>query len=140
MCLDIVTRKNAIAKSDIVVWKKVCVNDNGLFSPWTNIKYGYINNAIYHRNDFLDVPIVKAGLCTFTRKSDAAELENIPFGNHELFEGKYYVHKIIKCIIPKGTEISYGFTRLKRETWFGSNAPSIVSQRLIIPELKPRKN
>ena len=136
MCLDIVTRENVIAKSDMVVWKKVFDTDDGCYhSLFAASGLCYDNEAqdLYYTSSgrFLArAENCKPGICVFKRRYDA---EKYMGRRHCMNIGMYSRLSypkiiVIKCIIPKGTRISHGFDR--------DNVPVIVSQRLIIPELE----
>ena len=103
MCLDTVTKENTVAKNDIVVWKAARHNlgYNSLTAPWVGIEYKHDNIAkdmrVNPRITILSHSPVKPGFCLFRKRRDAMEyLSNNEHG------------KIIKCYIPKGTEVSHG--------------------------------
>lgn len=103
MCLRLKDTTKYTANTDIIVYKVVAITDNKIHAIWQPFRYKY--NKLYKLSRrlriyelFDDNLYTTEGFYSFNNLQDA-ELLKLKCINYHV-----YVTKVVKCILPKGTE------------------------------------
>ena len=103
MCLILKDTTKYITNTDIIVYKVVAITNNKMHAFWQPFRYKY--NKLYKLSKRLR--IYKLFSCNLYTIEGFYSFNNLQ--DAELLKLKYinsssYVTKVVKCILPKGTE------------------------------------
>lgn len=103
MCLILKDTTKYIANTNIIVYKVVAITDNKMHAIWHLFRYKY--NKLYKLSKRLRIYklfsndlYIMEGFYSFNNLQDAETL------NLKYINCNRYVTKVVKCILPKGTE------------------------------------
>ena len=132
MCAFLIDNKPKVADKDIEVYKMVLENNGKFYAPIRGTLYesndlssefGEVYESDY-RNPMNSKPLfcIDKGIYSYSILEDANSL----LYDFQVMGGSFLKYRIIKAIIPKGTEYYAGFES------FCCNTPLLVSKRLIM--------
>lgn len=132
MCAFLIDNKPHVADKDIEVYKMVLERNGKFYAPIRGTLYesndlssefGEVYESDY-RQPMNNTPLfcIDKGLYSYSMLEDANRL----LYDFQVMGGSCIKYRIIKAIIPKGTEYYAGFES------FGCNSPILVSKRLIM--------
>lgn len=128
MCLTTTTKEFETVTEDLIVWKTMIRNSNGILSSFKYHPYKVrqlytvptecILAGMVYPNDNFDYYGIYEGLQAFLNKEDAFTMAS------------YYEESVYKCIIPAGSQILRG-------TWtpFEKDLDCVASNQIIIKSL-----
>lgn len=132
MCAFLKDNKPQVADKDIEVYKMVLEHNGKFYAPIRGTLYesndlssefGEVYESDY-RNPMNNIPLfcIDKGIYSYSILEDA----NTLLYDFQVMGGSFLKYRIIKAIIPKGTEYYAGFES------FCCNTPLLVSKRLIM--------